>query len=284
MIVNFKKQSNIGTFSRARGGWCKKITGVDRTQYGGYSILGDFLKLGNFDTYLTNGVYLDVSKSGRGKEKPDVTYNLFKVENEEISLIKTITNPENNWTLEFWDIIEEELNSNKVTAQTLYNLIHEKTDDEETIKELINILTKDTEYRGFRNHFELKSYMYDIPCLELDYKYFDKYSYDGDYGWGYANLDVNPDKVNNICFNMFHQDPMEVGNSIHMDIKEITSTDIKSFEFRRELIKTMGNEAGFYFTQKGSNAVGTMNRNIVVLCGFNKEENAFVVRHFDYYD
>ena len=285
MIMNFKQQGNIETFSRSRGGWCKKVTGVDKTQRGGYSILGEFIKLGNFDTYLTDGVYLDVSKSGRGKEKPDITYHLFRVDSGEITLLKKLENPENDWTLEFWDLIEKELNGNKVTPQSLLNLIHEKTDDKEVIDEFIHLLTNETLHRPFMNHIELKAYMYDIPCLNIfDYKEFFHDEYDGEINWSYKDLDVDKRKVNTIFESWFKGDAFELGKSISVDVKEINNFDIKSFEFRRSVRKLFGDDAGIYFTRRGNNAVGSPNRVIVVMCGFNSEDNVFVVRHFDYYD
>lgn len=286
MILNFKKQGNIKTFSRARKGWCKKVTGIDKTQKGGYSILGEFIKLGNFDTYLTNGIYLDCSKSGRGKKNPDIDYHLFKVQDNEITLLKHLSNPENNWVIEFWDLIEEELGKNKVTPQQLANLIHEETDDEEVITELINILTDENSGRcGFRNHFDFKSYMYDIPCLELTQEYFDNFDLsDFDVSWNCEDYAIDKKKVSCILERWFNKDSSNLGDSIYLDIKECSVFDIRSWEFRRHLRELFNNEAGFYFTRRGANAVGTMNRVIVVLCGFNSVDNIFVVRHFDYYD
>lgn len=284
MIMNFKKQSNINTFSRARGGWCKKVTGVDRTQKGGYSILGEFIKLGNFDTYLPNGLYLDVSKSGRGKEKPDITYHLFRATERSITLIKTLENPENNWEYQFWDVIEEELNKKTITPQSLANMIHEKTTDKEIITELVKILKKEDEYHGFRNHLEVESYMYDIPCIKLPYDYFEDKEYTKEINWTCKELDVKKHPVNAIFELIFKGDAKELGKTVHIDSKEINAEDIKNWEFRKELRKTFGDELSVYFTYKGCNAVGSMNRNIVVMCGFDEKENVLIIRNFDYYD
>ena len=102
--------------------------------------------------------------------------------------------------------------------------------------------------------------------------------------WSYDDYAVDKKKVTGILEYWFKQDSSKLGDSIYLDIKEVDVLDIRSWEFRRYLRELFNNEAGCYFTRRGSNAVGTMNRVIVVLCGFNSVDNSFVVRHFDYYD
>ena len=115
VLINFKQQCNIPTFSRARKGWAKRITGLNKEHSNGYSFQGDFVSLGNFDTNLVNGIYLDCSKSVDENDEVIKTYHIFTCEDGEINLLKTVEDGK-GWAVQCWDVIDDYLNKDGITA------------------------------------------------------------------------------------------------------------------------------------------------------------------------
>ena len=86
------KANDITSFSRTRGGWMKLVEGYDKSQYGGYRFVGsNFIKVGNYDVDINNGLYLDCSKhfDKETNTKTEIM-NLFKIHDGEVTLLKTI--------------------------------------------------------------------------------------------------------------------------------------------------------------------------------------------------
>lgn len=183
VLINFKQQCNIPTFSRARKGWAKRITGLNKEHSNGYSFQGDFVNLGNFDTNLVNGIYLDCSKSVGEDDEVIKTYHIFTCEDGEINLLKTVEDGK-GWAVQCWDVIDDYLNKDGITAQELMNQILEKTSDKDVFKDLIQelqhqVYDEDGEGRVvfFYNEYHQKGIMkqmcYQEYC-EYTYKHFCK--------------------------------------------------------------------------------------------------------------
>jgi hypothetical protein len=171
-IVNFKQECNIPTFSRARKGWAKHITGLDKTKTNGYSFEGDFVSLGNFDTNLLNGVYLDCSKSADENGEIIKTYHIFSVEDGEISLLQTVEDCK-GWAVKCWDSIDAYLNREGITSKELFNQVIEKTSDKKVLEGLIAEIQDSLggDYDGqrpFFNEFHQKGIMKTMGYWEYD--------------------------------------------------------------------------------------------------------------------
>ena len=139
VLINFKKDCGIPTFSRARKGWAKKISGLNKEHPNGYSLEGEFVTLGNFDTNLTDGIYLDCSKKANDDGEVEKTYHLFTVTDGKIQLLQTESDCK-GWAVKFWDNIEAYLNQDGLTAQALINMLKERTTDKELLKEVAQTL------------------------------------------------------------------------------------------------------------------------------------------------
>ncbi|WP_413823850.1 MULTISPECIES: hypothetical protein [unclassified Methanobrevibacter] len=79
--------------------WTKMVTGVDKSQQGGYSIQGSFVN--SFS--LGDGLYLSVEKGSND------FYVLYKIKNNELTIIKKYENDGMSWASEFWDSIEDNI-------------------------------------------------------------------------------------------------------------------------------------------------------------------------------
>ncbi len=53
---------------RAQGGWLKTVEKLDKTVKNGYSLVGDFVKAGDFEEEYDEGLYLDCNKEGTTKK------------------------------------------------------------------------------------------------------------------------------------------------------------------------------------------------------------------------
>lgn len=152
VLINFKKECGIPTFSRARKGWAKKISGLNKEHPNGYSLEGEFVTLGNFDTNLTDGIYLDCSKKADEDGEVEKTYHLFTVTNGNIELIQTESDCK-GWAVKFWDNIEDYLNKDGLTAQALINMLKERTTDKELLKEVAQTLLEKDQSSCFTDYW-----------------------------------------------------------------------------------------------------------------------------------
>jgi len=94
---------------RSEGGWLKTIEKLDKSVSNGYSLVGDFVKSGNFDENYSEGLYLDCNKEQGKKKKAQTDYRLFRLSNGELRLLDMIIDGDGSWACEFWDTIEEEI-------------------------------------------------------------------------------------------------------------------------------------------------------------------------------
>lgn len=141
--------------------WTKKVDGLDKSQRGGYSIVGNFLNQDSF----TDGLYLSVDKGSYDY------YCLFKIENDEVEILKIYENDKKSWAKEFWDEIEENINTN--ISENLYNEIVEKTTNVEDLKELVtklNTKIREKEENKFNEKFDLNNYfnVKDLTSSDLE--------------------------------------------------------------------------------------------------------------------
>ena len=112
MILNWQKEiTNIdpGMKFRSEGGWLKTIEKLDKSVSNGYSLVGDFVKSGDFEEDYSEGLYLDCNKEQGKTKKQQTDYRLFRLANGQLRLLDMIIDGEASWACEFWDTIEEEL-------------------------------------------------------------------------------------------------------------------------------------------------------------------------------
>lgn len=175
MLVNFKKECGIDTFSRERGGWAKRITGLNKEHSNGYSFEGDFIKLGNFDTNMLNGIYLDCSKTSDAYGDVYQTYHLFTFENGKIELLQTEEG--GGWAVRLWDKIDEYFARDGITANQLLNEIRERGVSKEIQTELGHLFineVKENSYPDYYNETYLKGIMFYMKFLDIDVEIFHK--------------------------------------------------------------------------------------------------------------
>lgn len=111
MILNWEQEmKNIDPDIKFRsaGGWLKTIEKLDKSVSNGYSLVGDFVKSGDFDEEYEEGIYLDCNKEGK-KSNPQQDYRLFRLENGNLRFLDIIINGKGSWACDFWDTIEEEI-------------------------------------------------------------------------------------------------------------------------------------------------------------------------------
>lgn len=90
---------------RADGGWLKTITELDKSVKNGYSLVGDFVKAGDFEEEYADGLYLDCNK----EDKKTADYRLFRFKDGKIRLLDMVINGKQNWATDLWNAVEDEL-------------------------------------------------------------------------------------------------------------------------------------------------------------------------------
>lgn len=93
---------------RSAGGWLKTIEKLDKNVTNGYSLVGDFVKSGDFEEEYSEGLYLDCNKEGK-KTKPQQDYRLFRFENGKIRLLDMVIDGKQEWACDLWDAVEDEI-------------------------------------------------------------------------------------------------------------------------------------------------------------------------------
>ncbi|MCL2157133.1 MAG: hypothetical protein FWH54_03825 [Methanobrevibacter sp.] len=112
MLINWQKEMNTidpDMKFRSAGGWLKTIEHLDKSVSNGYSLVGDFVKSGDFEENYIDGLYLDCNKEQGKKKKAQSDYRLFRLSNGELRLLDMIIDGDSGWACEFWDTIEEEI-------------------------------------------------------------------------------------------------------------------------------------------------------------------------------
>ena len=113
---------------RATGGWVKTVRGLDKSVTNGYSLVGEFVNAGDYESEYSDGLYLDCNKEGK-KSKPKQDFRLFRLKNGKLTLIDEVYDGKKNWAVEFWDSVGEELNPNykENEVDKIMTLILDKT-------------------------------------------------------------------------------------------------------------------------------------------------------------
>lgn len=133
MIMNyFEETQEIETVNRYNGGWLKRVTGLDKSVNNGFSIIGEFVKAGDYKNNYEEGLYLDCSKEGSRKNQV-WNYHLFRFTENGVELLQTLEDAGRTWAVEFWETIEKELNNKEDKVQTILNNIYEESTDDETL-------------------------------------------------------------------------------------------------------------------------------------------------------
>ena len=127
---------------RRNGGWLKTVEGLDKTVKNGYSIIGEFIKAGDYNEEIDNGLYLDCNKEGK-KSKPKQDIRLIRVYDGELTLIDAVYNAGKNWAVDLWDSIGEELDPNykqNMAEEITSMILNETGKNKELIEEIIKLL------------------------------------------------------------------------------------------------------------------------------------------------
>lgn len=93
---------------RKNGGWLKTVEELDKSVTNGYSLVGDFVKSGDFDEEYSEGLYLDCNKEG-SKAKPKIDYRLFRLRDGKIRLLDMVIDAKQKWAPDLWDAVEDEI-------------------------------------------------------------------------------------------------------------------------------------------------------------------------------
>lgn len=123
-----------GVNVRYNGGWAKELTGLNKAQNNGYSIVGNWCDKGVEYRVWEGKLYLDCNVTGSRKNH-SFHYALFTVKNGKIVIIqrKYYDYYDKHWAVEMWENIEKFLNAEKKTEKK--NPL-EKFTDEQLIAEL----------------------------------------------------------------------------------------------------------------------------------------------------
>ena len=111
MILNWKEEMmkiDPKMKFRAQGGWLKTIEQIDKSVQNGYSLVGDFVKAGDFEEEYSDGIYLDCNKEGTAK-KTQQDYRVFRFKQGKVRLLDMVIDGKQNWAVELWDAVEDEL-------------------------------------------------------------------------------------------------------------------------------------------------------------------------------
>lgn len=146
MILNYMEETeDIETVSRYNGGWLKTVTGLDKSVTNGFSILGKFVKAGDYKVDYKPGLYLDCSKDGSRKNQ-EWNYHLFRLDEDGFHLLQTVEDGGRHFACEFWEKIDEELHGGKpeVTAEDIVEKLYKKYNPE-IIREVAKIINEKQE-------------------------------------------------------------------------------------------------------------------------------------------
>ena len=110
MIINWQEEItriDPDIKFRAQGGWLKTVVKLDKSVKNGYSLVGDFVKAGDFEENYDEGIYLDSNKEGSAK-KPQQDYRLFRFRDGKVRLLDMVIDGGKGWAPELWDAVEDE--------------------------------------------------------------------------------------------------------------------------------------------------------------------------------
>lgn len=110
MIINWKEEItkvDPDIKFRAQGGWLKTVEELDKSVRNGFSLVGDFVQAGDFESEYSDGLYLDCNKEGTSK-KPQQDYRLFRFRDGKVRLLDMVIDAEQGWAVDLWEAVEDE--------------------------------------------------------------------------------------------------------------------------------------------------------------------------------
>ena len=110
MIINWKEEItkiDPEIKFRTQGGWLKTVEKLDKSVKNGYSLVGDFVKAGDFEEEYSEGLYLDCNKEGT-KRKAQQDYRLFRFRDGKVRLLDMVIDGGQGWAVDLWEAVEDE--------------------------------------------------------------------------------------------------------------------------------------------------------------------------------
>lgn len=290
-MTKYCKKHNIESFSRNRGGWFKEIERFDKhhPKGGGWAFVGSrFTKVGNFESNLKKGLYVDCSKqeiNGKVKE----TINIFEVGKSEIKLLQSKEKTQ-GWAKNFYDTVENWFKEKKDNdIQDIIDAIQGITDDTEKIRQAFEELIKNDK---FRNTHEVLGYLQrynlaPVPSTEFVKKYSEHRitrTMAQKYKDGFSLADEDLDFIEVVSTHIYDIDidkckiiaesiePHKLKNkSFYDDLEEIGDTEKNN----------LGKTVGWYFANKRHNRNGVDNRYNILIVTANKETETIYLKYCD---
>ncbi len=93
---------------RSQGGWLKTVEQLDKSVKNGFSLVGEFVKAGDFEEEYGEGLYLDCNKEGSAK-KSQQDYRLFRFRDSKVRLLDMVIDGAQGWAVDLWEAVEDEL-------------------------------------------------------------------------------------------------------------------------------------------------------------------------------
>lgn len=259
----------------------KLVEGIDKSKKGGYSFVGDnFFKVGNFESNLPSGLYLDQSTSVVDGEKV-LTMNLFKIEKGEVELVNT-TPKSNGWAYRLWDDVDEYFNDGGVSCDDLMSAIDELTTDTNLIDELIEKLTirqaKEDRPYEFRNWWEVLSHLVDADVWHTPIHMLDKLPEPSSYIVAHGiKSHIRKYITKQLSLVAKDEDDCEIDENTPVDFKEGNARIIASESFKR-MLKFY---EAYYLVTTRPNYTGYHNQLQVVV--FWYDDGTVYIRSFTYF-
>ena len=107
MIINWQEEItriDPDMKFRSEGGWLKTVEKLDKSVKNGYSLVGDFVKAGDFEEEYDEGIYLDCNKEKNGR-KTQQDYRLFRFRDGKVRLLDMVIDGGNGWAVDLWDAV-----------------------------------------------------------------------------------------------------------------------------------------------------------------------------------
>ena len=290
-MTQYCKKNNITSFSRNRGGWFKRIERFDRyhEKGGGWAFVGsNFTKVGNFESNLRNGLYIDCSKK-EVDGKIEETINIFEINQDSIKVIQS-GKKTNKWAYDFYDKVEEWFqNKQDNDVQNIIDAINGITDDNEKIREAFEQLMKNDK---FKNTHEVLGYLQrynlaPVPSVDFVKKYSEHNitrTMAQKYKGGYSLADEDLDFIEVVATHIYDIDIKNC--KIIADSIEPHQLKSKSFYDDLEEIgdvekSNLGKTVGWYFANKRCNHNGVDNRYNILIVTANKKTETIYLKYCD---
>ena len=281
------KENGITSFSRTRGGWMKIVEGYDKSKHGGYRFVGsNFIKVGNYDVDISNGLYLDCSKPVIDGEKTEIM-NLFKIHDGEVELLKTVPKSKRGWAYDFEDAVEEYFANDEATPLDVMNAIREVTSNRDVLHKVAMEILQEEQGKIWLNELQFQSHMAEADVYKAKFclrhskveEMMEKLNSDihlHHEAIRYFDFEINDEYERNCLYSFIHAHPsMKNYTDFELTFKTIKEdyyidlANVKKLrEFNRNtLTESEGkalNDNGFYFTFKHDRWSNYMNVYIVV--------------------